>query len=213
MFVLSFLVFTANAQQPIPSDAAGFYLKAMSQINQKHIVWVKSTAGEVNKEKIDEAGIRNQAERYGRGLNLSKMDIDALISLIMIQAAKDQEQDMRKTMEEMKKNNEEKKIFRQAIDVMKKNKSPLSRNMADSFRTMASVYQTNTVNNKIVISNTESTKPINKNVNSPLSTAETKEIQDALKRKLDNMNEMNEMTSMKLQMVRDRRNIGRRDLG
>ena len=194
LFALFFLALTAGAQSPIPTDAEAFYQKAMKQINQKHIAWIKRTAPGINKQKIDEAGIRSQVVIYGRGSNFSTMDIDALVSLLMMQCAKEEEQELRDQAEEMKRRNEEKKKLREARELMEKNKGSLSRNMADSFKTLAGIKMNNMIRYNLA-----------KTVNTPVSAAESKAIQDSLKGKIDSMNDMSEMTSLRLQMIMDRR--------
>ena len=84
----------------------------------------------------------------------------------------------------------------------------MSRKMADSFRVLAAppkinVIKLNAVRPDAIRTNTDSLKY--RNINTPVSAAGIKVIQDDMKGKLDGMNEMSEMTSLRLQMMMDRR--------
>ena len=159
---------------------------------------------------------------YGVQYNLNDGDIEALVSLVMIQAAKDAEQDLKITMEEMKKTNGEKQKIREAQEKMEKNKNSITRPMLDSFRAIVSPRINTTAviqNNNIAVkqtnrtqtiqpvnkTNTESIKRINTSENISASATDIKQVKDDLKTKLDSMNEMSEMTSLRLQMMMDRR--------
>ena len=219
LFSLSLAV---NSQQPLPSDADAFYQKAMTQINTRHIIWLKRTAMNVNSQKMDESSIRTLTNIYGVQYNLNDGDIEALVSLVMIQAAKDAEQDLKITLEEMKKTNGEKQKIREAQENMEKNKNSITRPMLDSFRAIVSPRINTTAviqNNNIAVkqtnrtqtiqpvnkTNTESIKRINTSENISASATDIKQVKDDLKTKLDSMNEMSEMTSLRLQMMMDRR--------
>lgn len=94
--------------------------------------------------------------------------------------------------------------------------------MLDSFRAIVSPRINTTAviqNNNIAVkqtnrtqtiqpvnkTNTESIKRINTSENISASATDIKQVKDDLKTKLDSMNEMSEMTSLRLQMMMDRR--------
>lgn len=201
-----FAALSLRSQQPIPADADAFYKKAMSSINQKHITWIRRTALMVNSQNMDEAGIRQFASNYAGQNKFGSMSIEALVTLVMMQSAKDNEEELRNMMAYMKKTNEEKQKLREAQEKMEKNKSAMSKQMLDSFRRLTKP-QVNAV------SATQTTKlqpsptvtKISRPVNSQVSATEIKQVQDSLKSKLDGMNEMSEMTSLHLQQSMDRR--------
>lgn len=66
LFSLVVLSIAAAGQQTIPADADAFFQKAMAQINQKHVSWVKKTAMDVNSKNLDENTVNAQAKTYGQ---------------------------------------------------------------------------------------------------------------------------------------------------
>jgi len=203
---LYFLSLAAYSQTAIPADAESFYTKAMSSINARHITWIKRTATTANNQKIDEAGIRKLAAGYATQNNFNEMDIEALVSLIMMQAAKDQEQDLKNTMAELKKKNEEKQKLREAQALMEKNKNEMSRQKLDSFKQITNLkVNTVTTTPTTRVQTIQPSPKVNTQANTQVSATEIKQVQDSLKSKLDSMNEMSEMTSLRLQMMMDRR--------
>ena len=186
----------AQSQQPFPANAEAFYQKAMTLINSKYINWIKNTAQNASKQKMDESSIRNLATGYVTQNNLATMDIDALVNLIMMQTAKDEEQDLKNIMNEMEKTNKEKQQLRDAQNKMKQSQNSMTRQALDSFRLIAKSVNT---------TQTQPIKRTNVMMTRQASSTEIKQVQDSLKSKLDSMNEMSEMTSMRLQMAMDRR--------
>jgi hypothetical protein len=110
---------TATAQFCIPEQGIAFQAKAMNQINPKHIRWIKSTATDISSGKILLDSIDQQATSYGQLNNLQDMDIEALVSLIMLEASNDARKDLRELMVEINEANEKKKAMRDAVNLMK----------------------------------------------------------------------------------------------
>jgi len=205
--VLLFLTSTLSSQQPIPADADAFYKKAMSSINPRHSTWIKRTAMTVNSQNMDESVVRKLTAGYATQNHFDNLDIEALVSLVMMQAAKDNEKDMKDMMADVKKKNEEKQKLREAQEKMEKSKNVMTKTMLDSFRLLTKP-QVNTVSQTAGLQTNQTVTKVNKPVNSQVaqvSQAEVKQVQDSLKSKLDGMNEMSEMTSLRLQMMMDRR--------
>lgn len=213
--VLLFLTISVRSQQTIPADADAFYNKAISSINLRHTAWIKRTAMMVNNQNMDEAGVRQFTSGYVGQNNLDNMDIEALVALVMMQASIDNEQDMKNMMADMKKHNEEKQKLREAEEKMKQNKNAMSKQMLDSFKQITmpqvntvSVSQTQSVRLQTSPTVTKINRPINAQESQTeiqVSAAEIKVVQDNLKSKLDDMNEKSEITSLRLQMMMDRR--------
>jgi len=208
-FCFLFFSFTIWSQQSIPSDADAFYRKAMGSINTAHIKWIRQMAAAMNTQGMDEAAIRKVAVVYGGQYNLNEMDIEALIALVMIQAAKDAEQDMKDIMEEMKKKNEEKEALRQAQETMERNKRSMSRQMLDSFKTLTNPKLTTVTKpqaQKIQPArNVPDKTTTNPTVNSKVSATEIKSVQEKMRAKIESLNEITQIKSMRLQQMMERR--------
>jgi hypothetical protein len=205
-FCLFLFCIIVKSQQTVPADGEAFYKKAMSSINTKHIAWIKSTSVNVKTRNIDEAGIRKLASGYGSQYNFNNMDIEALVALVMMQCAKDQEQDMKNMMKEIKKRNEEKQNLREAQQAMEQNKNAMSSQMLDSFKLL-----TTTKANTVIKTQTTrvQTVPTATKVNTPVVTkvsdVEIKEVQDAIKIKHDSISELNEAQILQMQRQMDKR--------
>lgn len=201
---LFFLSLISNAQRPLPSDAGAFYQKAMKQINAKHVAWIKQISDNVIKKKMEEPALRKLASQYATSYNMNEIDIEALVSLVMMQASKDEEQDLKNSMDEMKRINEERKKMRDAIDKMNQAKNSMTQRMLDSFRVLTKPALNN--RSMMQLNRTPQIHPVKKEITKPVTLTEIKQVHDSLKSRLDSMNEMSEMTSMQLQMTMDRRN-------
>lgn len=193
--VLFFIGLSVQAQKPLPANAEVFYQKAMRSINQKHINWIKSTAQNVNKQKMDESAIQSSATTYANENHLANTDIIGLVCLIMVEAAKQANQDLRNLAQETDKLNKEKQKLRDAekkMEQMKQDQS-MSKQRLDSFRLIARP-----------VSNLPQTKPVKRTnvfITTKPSVSEIKQVQDDLKSKLDSMNEISMMSQVRLQMM------------
>lgn len=187
----------------------------MTSINAKHTSWIKQTAIAANAQKMDEAGIRTFASGYGAQNNFKEMDVEALVMLVMMHAAKDNAQDMKDMMEEMKRTNEQKQKMREAQEEMKKQRSSMSRAMLDSFRALTKPQVTVNTPQKLRVQtkpkiNTKLINPsitkVNPSVNRTVSVAEVDQVIDSLRSKEDSLTEMSELRSLQLQTLMERRN-------
>ncbi len=204
VIALCLIMDVTKAQKAIPAQADSFYKKAMPQINAKHLRWIKSTAANPANKEMTENGFINLTTGYANGLNISGGDIEALAFLIMMEAAKSAQQDLKEIMDGVKKTNEQKKKLRDAMQRLKKNEHNLSRAMLDSFNRLTVSKVTTTAGSKPI--STAKTDMVKSKATLPVSAAEAKAAQDDLQRKLDSVDEMSEATNLKLQMAMDRRN-------
>jgi uncharacterized protein (DUF3084 family) len=97
----------------VPADAEAFYTRAMPVINLKYKNLVKQTAIQVKGMDISADSIASILRGSGNTLNLGNADIDALVILVMMEANKSAQEDLKSVMMEMKRKNAEKKSIRQ----------------------------------------------------------------------------------------------------
>ena len=204
-FAFLFLSHFVQSQQQVPADADAFYKKAMTSINAKHIKWIKQTATS-NRLSMDEAGIRKLVSGYAGQNNLNNMDIEALVALVMMQVAKDNERDLKDAMEQVKKTNEEKQKMREAQEAMEKNKNAMSTQTLDSFRSLVrsgvnATQKTQTAR----LQTTPNVTKVNTTVTAKASVTDIKKVQDDMQAKQESLNELSEQRSLKMQMYMDRR--------
>ena len=190
---------SATAQTNLSAEQEAFYNKLMTGINARHLNWVKTTASEVNAKNLAEEDIRNRATRYaGQGIK-DQQDIEALISLVMMQCAKDQQEDLKSIMAQVKSLKEQKEKLRNMIANANKQRT-ISAVQMDSIdllnrKTVALKQRQNPDTLKLVRTSSR-VKTVSK---SEMDAMVTK-----LKSDLDSMSEMGEMQSLRLQMAMDR---------
>jgi len=200
-----------EAQDSIPANATAFYTKAIAQINKKHYAWIKQTAAEVKKNNSDDQAINAQAKSYGALSGLGEQDIMALVILVMMEASKSAQEDLKAMLTEVKNNNKEKeKIRALSIQVNKySDGSPglkMSKTTLDSFRLLSKTSS----NKQMTVAQprsiqTNQVQKINSNSTKQLATAEElKALQAELKNKEDSLTDMSESGSLRMQMYMDR---------
>lgn len=196
-----------KVQKTVPADADAFYQKAMKQINRKHVDWIKKKALDMNSRNLDENAVSALAKTYGQVSGLSNMDIEALVILVMMKACEDAQEDLKSVMAELKANNDKKEELRQVQHELEKSKPNITKAKLDSFR----VIVRSNINNLAVrqtkrLQTTQPLKTTNVVTSQNASLLDMKQVLDELKGKLHGLNEMSEMTSLRLQMIMDRRN-------
>lgn len=201
-FLLMALPVVASSQEKIPTpspEAEALFTKVMAQANPKHVQWIKSTATETNAKKLSDQEVAGKAKSYAALNKLAGDDIEAIAFLILMQASKSAQEDLKAIMSKVKSINKNKEALRQMMTVVQEKKA-MSSLQLDSFklisnRTIALKQNKNPEMVKFVRS-TPATKPISK--------AELDSQVEKAKKDLDSMSEMGEMESLRLQMAMDR---------
>lgn len=205
--VLAFLVcsllvipFTATAQNEPSPQAEAFYNKAMAEINSKHVRWIKTTAAEVNEKKLSDADVMTRSKSYGVLGNMNGQDIEALAFLVLMQASKSAQEDLKAIMAKVKSINEQKAKQREMLSKLQQQRS-MTNVQLDSFkllqkRTIA-LQKGNDPDTVKFISSTARMKAV--------TQTDIKAMTDKMKNDLDSMSEMGEMESLRLQSAMDRK--------
>lgn len=187
--ILSFSFITV-AQKADTTGSAVFFQKVMAGINIKHANWVQSTAETVNEKNMTEAEVKTQATNYAVLENLNGADIEAMCFLVLMQAAKSAQEDLKAIMNKVQSINNQKKQIRDALATTQKRDIVISRVQLDSFTFL--------LIKKPVSTNTPASKT------KPVSKMELDNLASTLKNDLDSMSEMGEMESLRLQMIMER---------
>ncbi len=213
--ILTFLLaaMSGDAQPQPDPQAEAFYNKAMPVINKKHVAWIKQTAKTVNEKKLEEAAVRQLTQQHARGSSLGNMDIEALVMLVMMEASKSAQEDLKAIMAKVKSINSKKETLRSSMNRLNDKRQPaLTRLELDSIKQLSANTNTNrqipakTVQNS-KISVLDSTQAKRTAVmNQPATKTEIDATADKIKSDLDSMSEMGEMESLRLQMAMDRMN-------
>lgn len=183
-FQVIFMVCCISAysqQTEISPKADTLYNHLMSAARPAVKNWVSGTAAKYKgKDVTQEQVITDVKQSYNILGNLNSADVEAIAFLVMMQAAKSAQEDLKGIMGEVKKMNEAKASQRQQANTLKQ--------PAPQIRTVAkNNYQ-----------KPDSLKPINASV----FTQKTSE----LKNKKDDTGELSETQQLKMQMIMDRRN-------
>ncbi len=188
------------AAQPTPTaEAEALFTKLMSGINSKHVQWVKNTARETNEKKLSPEDVKAKTQSYAVPGSMNGQDIEALAFLVMMQAAKSAQEDLKAIIAKVKAVNEQKAKQRELLSKMQQQRT-MTAIQLDSFkllqnRTLALQQGRNADSIKFVRSSGR---------NQQVSKADIDAIKDKLKSDLDSMSEMGEMESLRLQMAMDR---------
>lgn len=75
-----------SAEAAVLAKAEAFYAAAMSQINSKHVAWIKSNAKKIFAEKMDDLAFKVMARYYGKNEGLSEEAIEGLQVLLLREA-------------------------------------------------------------------------------------------------------------------------------
>ncbi len=199
-FLFLFAISFATAQEKPSPDAEAFFKKAMSSINPQHVAWVKKTAKTANERNMTDADVKTEATNWAVLGNLNSGDIEALCFLVMMQASKSSQEDLKAIMAKVKAINNQKQQQREMLSKMQQQQS-LSQVQLDSF---------NLLKNKMIAlqkhQNPDTVRYIKSGiVRNQIVKVDVGRKIEAIKRDLDSMSEMGEEQQLKMQMYMDRR--------
>ena len=197
LFFIMLFSLAGYSQESFSKEQEEFYQKAMRQINVRHVNWIKTNAPKINKENMSETDVRNMASEYAVSGKMQGADIEAMVFLVLMQAGKSAQEDLKAIMANVKSINQQKKEFREANEKLNTGNS-VTRLQLDSFNLLL-------VKERRTIVKADSTKIARARVNtSPVAKTELDKTRMQIKSKLDSLSEMGEMESLRLQMYMDR---------
>ena len=180
------------AQREATPEEEAFFSKAMSQINAKHVRWVKSTATEANQKNLTAEEVQSKAGSYAVLGNISGADIEAIAFLVLMQASKSAQEDLKAIMAQVKSINNQKSKIREALAALDDKNRSITRVRLDSFKlllkTQPNVKRTN---------NIPSTREI--------SQVEIDNMRTGLIESRDSLSGIGEERQLRLQILMDRR--------
>lgn len=198
--ICSFAKVSAQRQIQFPDSSEAVFNRAMREINPKYSSWIRSVAPQVNEKKMTEADVSQMVANQWNVLgNLNGQDIEAIAFLVLMQAAKSAQEDLKAIMANVKSINNQKASQREMLSKMQQQRSTTNAQL-DSFkfiqnRTIALQKGADPDTVKFVRSNARL---------KAVSKTEIDSMVDRMKNDLDSMSEMGEMESLRLQMAMDR---------
>ncbi len=192
---LGFLFGNRIVAQPMPSpEADSLFTRMMSKINPRHVQWVRTTATQANRQNLGLDSILALSARHfvTPGANNNSSDIEAIAFLVLMQATKESQEDLKAIMDKVKAINESKQKLRTAESSLKNSQAAVSRAQLDSFR--------------LLLTKTPAVKPKPAAANrmTPVTRQEINDMAGKISQELKSLNEMNEMEALRLQMAMDR---------
>jgi hypothetical protein len=198
-FLGAFFLPLLAASQPKPSpEAETLFNSMMSQINTKHVKFIKRTAVETDQLRMSDDELKSKTTNYAVLGNISGADIEAICFLVLMQAAKSAQEDLKAIMDKVKAINEQKAKLRDALQRAKSAQGKAGLHLDSlkflSARTAAFMAYTNVEAVKFQKSRI-TIKPNQTDLDNQI---------DQIKNDIDSMSEMGEMESLRLQMAMDR---------
>jgi hypothetical protein len=195
----------------IPPEMARRIEAIQSALQPSAKEWVQQQAKlESQKQSPDapaiEAAVYNRFPALNtRGGPAKASDINSLVAIVIMQSANDAEKDLRDTLAQMQSINIAKQKLRdllsQVQSEVKSNPTPVGSTLCQT----ALCKSLNAQLNQISVATTNLEKPVRILLPSKPTYSDLKVVQSQLQSNLDSMNEMSEMTSLRLQMAMDRR--------
>ena len=194
--------------RPVPPEITRRYTILSAKVQPSAKSWIQQRALlESQKNTLDVAALKADAKSRFQGphLNLADADIEAIAFIVLMEATRSSQEDLEKIMAETKAINNTKQALRDTL-------SEVGRDIAAPNKPTPSAPCNTPLCRSLParLSQIEAQAPASPTVRRlqvhPNPTfADLNAVQNDLKSRLDSMNEMSEMDSMRLQMAMDRR--------
>lgn len=200
LLILSFTIFSlAKSQTTFPKEQEAFYKKAMTQINPRYVKWIKTNAKNIGDKNLNEAQIKSLVSQdKNLGLNQNGT-IEAMVFLVLMEASRNAEAEMKELAKEIEATNKKQKLLLTAIENLNKSNSSVTNLQLDSIKLLLVKKPAKPIKN-----NKQRIYKPNNNV-TVVPKAEVDITREKAKAELDSLDEMEEMQSLKLQMMMDRK--------
>ncbi len=176
-----------------PEEKEALYSRSMQLINPTHANWVRSTSSRIQSGRLDVSDVQAETRKYAVLGKMGESDIEALAFLVLMEASKSAQEDLKSIMAQVKASNEKRKKMRAALNALKSGQSGIRYNtQLDSLKRAGGFIATNNPGRISAVAI------------KPLTKADIDTALDQMKNDLDSMSEMGEMESLRLQMAMDR---------
>jgi hypothetical protein len=221
---------TPFEMRPMPSELVSRNAKLQNLLQPSVKSWVETQARiELQRPNLDqsalEAAIRGRfgsalasgphpasaasattGKGSGGGVGIpAGADIEELAFIVLMQATNDQNSDLQQIMNEVQAQTKAKEFLRQQMQMVNTDVANNARQQSNSPCTTPACQQLAKQASEIARVTAQTNKPVQINIGRPITYGDLKSIQSNLQGSLDSMNEMSEMTSMRMQMALDRR--------
>lgn len=223
LLLASLLLAAYTIAQQIPSfpEGAGkLNDKLLLAVNSRHINWAKAEAKKMNNGQLPATEATSVAQAYGKPVNMNDGDIEALAFLVLMQAAKSAQEDIKGVMASVKAINATKAKMRETKEArqklaadkdiarLKQTESSPSLGAADIGEETGGTKAGNNKLSKTVLDSLYRTIGFKSHINQfNVRTRKDLDAQIAqMQKDIDGLSEMSETQSLRLQMAMDRLN-------
>ena len=195
----------------IPPEMARRVQTLHSKLQPSARGWVEQQAKlESQKQSPDAASIAAAARNRFPGPNsgassMHAMDIDALVAIVMMQAASDAEKDLQNAMAQMQAATKAKQQVRQLMQQMQAEEAAMRSQIKNEYCQTVPCRELPSRLKELSAATATFPHPVRITAPADLTAANLSTLVNQLKSDLDSMNEVSDMTSMRLQMLMDRR--------
>ena len=201
-------------------ESKTFYLKVISEINPKHVQWIKTKAGDVDVSPQGITNMQTAAQNYLNASKVGAVDPNALVQFVLRESYIQSTEDLRFYAEKVKYFNECKKMIRDYAQKLrdydaKMRESP-SRSQYDSIKNFSSSIKSDiappsnpNLNRAMIKKDSLNTQTINKPINhtqvtKPVSPDEVTLLIKELKLKDSLLDQNSQQASLWMQLLMDR---------
>jgi hypothetical protein len=189
----------------IPAEATALFAKLTEKVQPNVRLIISDQAMKLRQGSIDENAVRSNLNAIYSAGGLGGMDVSEAAFIVMMQATKDMDKDIQDMMEEVKAFNQAKQKMRNLATRVTQDvaKNASKQDTEVCAPPACGGYQTVMMEVAPVLKRVRTRKPLA--LRDPVNIGQLRSFADDLKGNLDGMNEMSEMTSLRLQMTMDRR--------
>ena len=198
-------------QEKPSSEVEVFYQNAMSQINVRHVNWIKNIAKEANEKNLTIDEIGSKAAVYTSSQGFSKNEMEFLIGLAATLTKGDQKKQIAQLQSALDSLKKQKGKIMDAIAGLEDKRKPVTAVLLDSVRHISEkskLLLTQINSNKsehVKVVNRDTIKVIKtKSLNKQVTQAAIDAQVFQLKNDFDSLSETGEKISLRLQMYMDR---------
>lgn len=195
----------------IPPEITRRVQTLRSKLQPSAIAWVQQQAKlESQKPAPDaasiEAAARNRFPALNtRGNSANASDINSLVMLVMMQSANDSDNDLKDAMAQMQAINNAKQQLRNLMSQMQAEQAAMQSQLKNEYCQTEPCRALPARLKELSAATSTFPHPVQTTAPAKLTAANLNTLSSQLKSDLDSMNEMSELTSMRLQMAMDRR--------
>lgn len=190
LFLHPFLV---AGQRTYTKGANVLFINAMSQINTRHVNWIKSSAGTEGGSITALSGAISLAQRYGAKNKMGNKEIETLAFLLLVQSVKNAEENVKAFRVKINERLELKNKLQDAINMLNKNNPVVTRAQFDSL--------------KLLLKKRDEKQRVNAgSATGPVTKPERDELVNKLQDEKDSISEMGQQDMLLLQQAMDKKN-------